>query len=728
MKVQNKKSLISVPMILYVYWFYILACSICDIIYLPLYYLGFNEYNLIAMGITFVSVAIAGILLRRRVTFLSWINFKTIPYLVLIFTIAVLRGLAPDLSHDVSQGRVFWQEPGFQDNINYNVFPAGFTFFFPLADRLFYIPRVLLGYRMGTLFNAFLLTLIFLQVAELYQKLIGSVATEIERHQTCEWKKIVYRVLLSKYTLALMTVMTFYAIADLGTYMVDLCAMPLLIWMLTVAIEKARSRSLVFLLIYALSAGLSFALKLTNIIFIAPILAVFVYKNRKSITFPRFLACMLIGILPSAPYFLYAYTSTGNPIFWTFNAVFKSPYYVDANFKDTRWGPQTLLELILWPIHVIVDPQNRISEINKFPQIQLLLGSISALYILVHNIKEKLWYKRDTALAGFFIIFIILWLKSTGYARYGMICEILGVVLTAVCIVSWLNNTNIRKRLCAWCVWLLVFVQFIFNYATGALNIYDWSFREKITPSTLKSYYAINAVHLFSDRGLIGTEEQREKIDVFLSTNIKHSIMKAINAEVPIVNGRYIVNDLASLKEAKGIDYSKEYLGAVRELWEKGKGIYDVTVANEFDYLSEYANSVGAEIVNIEEVSGYFVGRDTPLLIEYAMTGVNNTQVSLAEQQIFEVPKGSSNVNISGIFCLPAYIRWEVPDTGVRITILTQDGSQVLYEKTFPQQTYITLDESFDLSDIQQPVKIIVDDPSGEEHNTVAINLKVTFQ
>ena len=204
--------------------------------------------------------------------------------------------------------------------------------------------------------------------------------------------------------------------------------------------------------------------------------------------------------------------------------------------------------------------------------------------------------------------------------------------------------------------------------------------------------------------------------------------MKAINAEVPIVNGRYIVNDLASLKEAKGIDYSKEYLGAVRELWEKGKGIYDVTVANEFDHLSEYANSVGAEIVNIEEVSGYFVGRDTPLLIEYAMTGVNNTQVSLAEQQIFEVPKGSSNVNISGIFCLPAYIRWEVPDTGVRITILTQDGSQVLYEKTFPQQTYITLDESFDLSDIQQPVKIIVDDPSGEEHNTVAINLKVTFQ
>ena len=357
---ETTENKIRISGVLFAYTAYIVFLSITDLLAISLFYGGWNQFLWGAI----LAAAVCTVILAKK--FSKYCVFERIVthralllYGTIFLVVGILRGLAPDLSHDVSQGRVYWQTPGFADNIDENVFPAGFTFFFPLSDRIFYYPRLLLGYRMGTLTNAALLILIFIQMSALLHTLLGKQMLQLRKEYAEKAiGKPLYGILvylISEDLLAFISVSLFYSLANLGTYMIDLVAIPLLLWLLCRVLEgRKNDAGRAELLFVALLCGLIFALKFTNVIFIAPLLLLYLLQNREVIHPGVFFAALVLGILPAAPYLLYAYTSTGNPVFWTFNAVFKSPYYPDTNFKDTRWGPQTLIELLLWPIHIIL--------------------------------------------------------------------------------------------------------------------------------------------------------------------------------------------------------------------------------------------------------------------------------------------------------------------------------------------------------------------------------------
>lgn len=719
---------------LYLYITYILFLSMTDILALPLFYLGQNRLLPIVILISFIMSVCLAKIFSKYCEFECKKSYKSrMIYFALIFAIAFLRSLAPDTSHDVSIGRVYWQIPGFADNVHENVFPAGFTFFFPLSDRLFYYPRMLLGYRMGTLFNAMLMILIFNQVCNLYDSLQGECLQKL-RIKFSE-KSIAHPgvgILVScinKELFAFMTVSLYYVFADLGTYMIDLAAIPLLLWMLNhISSKKENAVRPQELLFVATLCGLMFALKFTNIIFIAPMLLVYLWQNRKAIHPKVFFSALLLGLLPSIPYFVYAYTSTGNPVYWTFNTIFKSPYYPDTNFKDTRWGPQNWKEFIFWPIHLIIHPTENISEISKWPQIYLLLGYLGAGYVLIKSVVTK---RRNYAmLASMFFAFTLLWLKSTGYPRYAIICEMLAVFMALVMIVEFLQSNSRLKNGVSVLLLASLIAQCALNTAGGALNLYDWSFREPINRGTLSGTYKLNAKYAFRDQGKIGTEEQRNKVDIFLSTHFKHSIMKVFNKDAKIINGKYIVNNLAAVKESKGIDYPTYYFDEIREEEKNGAGIYDIGVASQYEEFIEGANSVGAEIISMEEIPGYFVGRDTPILIGYSMTGRENTCTDLQESAQFTFEKGTEQVYISGIACFPSYVQWDSNGPILQITAIVQDETTELFTLEIPQHEYIQLDESLDISELSKDgdVTITIQDIGDQQIKGNIINLSVIGQ
>ena len=731
----SKRTDFKISRALYIYIIYILLFSLTDIISLPLFYLNEDRFQVIViLASLFFSLGVAYFFAKHCKFKQGKFNKNKIAYWVLIFLIAFLRSLAPDTSNDVSMARVYWQTPGFVDNINENVFPAGFTFFFPLSDRLFYYPRILLGYRMGTLFNAMLVMLIFGQMCELYEQMLGDQLQELRAELA---KKSIGRPIfgiltscMNKEFFAFITISLYYVLADLGTYMIDLVAIPLLLWMLNqISSPRQYAAQQPELLFVALICGLIFALKFTNIIFIVPMLVVYLWKNRNAIHLRVFLVAIVLGILPYLPYFIYAYTSTGNPVYWTFNAIFKSPYYPDVNFKDTRWGPQNWKEFIFWPLHLIIHPTQNVSEISKWPQIYLFMGYIGAGYALIKSrfIKHKSAY---VMIASMFFVFTLLWLKSTGYPRYAIICEMLAVFLILMMIVELLQSNS--KWKCAISIALLTVLtaQCALNTVGAALNMYDWSFREQITRNSLSGSYKLNSKYVFRDQGNIGTEEQRGKIDIFLSTHVRHAIMRALDENARIINGTYIANDLSSVKESKKIDYPAYYFDMVANAEKSGAGIYDVAIANEYGHFTETANMVGAEIISMEEVHGYYVGRDTPILIGYSMTGRENTCTDLSECPTFTFEQGTKKIDLSGIACLPSYVQWDCDNPILQVTATVEGQTTELLELEIPQHEYIQLDEVLDIAELSKKgdVTITLQDISGQQITGNIFNLSVVSQ
>ena len=203
--------------------------------------------------------------------------------------------------------------------------------------------------------------------------------------------------------------------------------------------------------------------------------------------------------------------------------------------------------------------------------------------------------------------------------------------------------------------------------------------------------------------------------------------MLALDPDAAIINGSYIVNQLGEVKEQKDIDYAAYYFGKLKEQEKTGAGIFDIAVASEYDSIITGANSVGAEIISLEEVDGYFVGRDTPILVGYSMTGKENTCTDLSQHPTFMFPQGTEKIRISGIACLPSYVQWEAENPVLQVTVSSADGTAEVLTVEIPQHEYICLNETIDLSAFSRESNITVtlNDASGQGIAGNIINLRV---
>ena len=82
---------------------------------------------------------------------------------LLFFTMSI-KIFFPDESYDVNMYHIYLQENPFTDKINFDFFPCRISsYLFPLGDRMFYLSRALLGYRLGTILSYYSYVVVFYQ-------------------------------------------------------------------------------------------------------------------------------------------------------------------------------------------------------------------------------------------------------------------------------------------------------------------------------------------------------------------------------------------------------------------------------------------------------------------------------------------------------------------------------------------------------------------------------------
>ena len=710
-----------------IFLIYVLFMSLCDILNLGLFYLNLNRFTWLTAIFSALAVLAAGFFLRKRIERIpTKPDALFVVFSVGIMALAFFKGIIPDTSYDVGYYHIYKQYPGYIDNINADVFVG--TFLFPLADRLFYYPRMLLGYRMGTLFNGYLMVTIFAQIRNIIRLATDSKLSEL--HASWASKSIfnplrsLGRLFVSESLFAFLAVTTFYAIADLGTYLVDLTALPLLLAFLALQADGERKAGRAEFIYAALLCGLSFAMKFTNAFFIAPMLVFYILQNRKSLKVSTFFLSLLTAVIPFTPYLIYNYLSIGNPFGFTFlTSIFKTPYLPAIAENDLRWGPLSHKELLLWPIKMITDPTYHISEISKYPQIYILVGCVATaiLFIgcVVNAIRKRKVHGGDLFMSLAYTFGLYLWLEVSGYPRYAIFLEILAVIEISVLIIRFISAARFKIPLSilAALIVLVLGAQCWVNTYNGAKNTYDWSWRGE----TGSAEYMNNYQYVFRDQGLIGTDEQRNRIDIFFSSNMLHEYCKMIDPSADIVNYWYFEKYFATLTER---DFRTYYMDMIKAKAAEGNGIYDVYNMSGYNTIADTANRMGAAVTSLEYVDG---NGFRALLVGYDFSGKTNTLADLNQApQSFTVDASvTKTVHVSGIAFIAPFVYWDTPVT--HFTVKATDGvnTAVLLDLEIQPETFYNINEDLDLSAFTGPVTITVIDETPTDWHTNAINVSI---
>lgn len=724
MKVNNKTRILLSFACFIIYTLFLINT---DIVCLILYYVGLNEYKWIGLIVGIIITSVLVFFYRNKVVFCHQ-KLDAIAYffIAVIIVLGIVRGIIPDTSCDVARAHVFFQQIGFEDNITYNAFPAGYTYYFYLSDNFAYYFRLLLGYRLGTLANSFSLIVAYLEIRLLISDLVGNSLRKIREDLSIKSANSPACSLLiltaNESFFSGIASLTYFAISELGTYMVDIVGLPVMIFLVRSALKKEKDEDVYQFVFYALMCGVCFAFKQTSIILIVPVLIIYLVRHRKNLNVGIFFSCLIVGIMPAAPYLIYTYVSTGNPVYITYNSIFKSPYYYDVDFKDTRWGPETLLDAVLWPIRLITNYSERVSEIITLPLPYILLGIISVFLILMFGLLNKL--KKDTQrevlLSVVFISCIVLWLYTTGYMRYAIICEILAVILMAVAAAD-IYEANMKYKMgVSYILICILLIQCTANVVQGLDNKFDWSWRGSTLGNIKSGVLVNNAKWILLDRK-IGTDEQREKVDLFLLTDEGNAYMTLFNPDVPIIGASNISQYLGGLESVKGINYVDKYKNVVLEEMANEKRVFDIEKLNSLSNSCVVANEWGVEVSNIEWMDTFFVGSDELALIEYKPAIYGNTYMEINESYTLEAVSENADKLNGYVYLNPSY---SVEHTTIKLIVKDDNGLE--------NELYFTIaaDEVFDLASIRGEIQVNAGDIVELEvidgiEQLYAINLRI---
>ena len=250
-----------------------------------------------------------------------------------IFIFFVIKGIIPDQSYDTQNYHILSQIPGFADNLHYHVIPGRFQMFgFRLGDRMFYPFRLILGLRMGTILNALVMLVIYRQLTVFFTMAVHRITVISET-------KTIYCIILKHFApiLALLAAGRVELIQESGSYMVELLAIPFLLEMAFLFLrdidENKIERETFF---YCLFGGILFCLKMTNIVYLIPLVLLYLWKIRNYLNPKLFFICLFIGILPVSVYLIYNGISMKNPVYPYYNSIFHSPYYPLSSRSMTR--------------------------------------------------------------------------------------------------------------------------------------------------------------------------------------------------------------------------------------------------------------------------------------------------------------------------------------------------------------------------------------------------------
>jgi hypothetical protein len=593
------------------------------------------------------------------------------------------KSIRPDMSYDTQNYHLLSQIPGFVDNLHYHALPGRFQMFgFRLGDRMFYPFRLLLGLRMGTLLNAAALLVLYRQVTVFLEWFVSGDGADIAGASgggKGRWEKWAFWKWPS--FLAFLLVCRFEILQESGSYMVELAALPFFFEMIFLLVrgEEQRRQAEREAFMFCMFGGLLFCLKMTNIVYLAPLILLYLWKIRRYLSPGLFAVCLAAGAAPVCIYLVYNGITTGNPVFPYYNTIFKSPYFFDADFKDQRWGPQGWRELFLWAYYMIRYPDYRLSEIyntynTDLAVIYLAVAGTCAAALTAWVKEKRLSYRTEGAMAVVFVCSFLAWAKTTGHIRYFMAGILLGGVLAA----CWYLRLMRRGRGSSSAALLLAipFLARVPHAANAVWNGKEWALRVESREETQK-----NLPLVFRDRQLF-PDDLKERIDVFFLTWGDYgSYARLIGEDIPVYNRYSVVSELSSFQDA--------YLSEIEGYMRGGKGVYDLFPQGREtleEYL-EWMNDAGWYVCDLEYVDTILKGAQSYTAAGLRMAdGRSNTWYEAGfeeeeesgdeagEHDALRFVKSGDTCRLEAIAGDPDY--WMIPFP-FQIIVMADDGSRV---------------------------------------------------
>lgn len=568
------------------------------------------------------------ILTKTKVNEWMYLCLFFLPILYLNFT----RIMFPDATYDIGAYHLYLQELNRYENLkNFNMVGGGGggTYFFTLSYKMFGAARHLLGFRVGVLFNTFLLFISYISLYD-FLKLIS--------------KFYLGKLKISSALLALSSLFIIYAtntLFVLNSYVVDLLGIPLLLELLfIICFKKLNEQNNWSVILFFLSlVSLLIAYKLTYLPYIFVLSICFIIHNYSYLIKIKtlLLFCIIPLIFPSI-YLLYNYTETLNPIFPFYNKLFKSSLYPLINFKDERWGPHNISEMFYYNIICAVD-KTRNNEWNIF-SVRLLAEYFLIVASVVYLIYNKFRFKNTfirliISVSAIALLMNYMLLLTTGYYRYGIIIE----MMFGLCIILWLLFFFQKKRYILFSALLILsLIQCVntFNiiYKHG-VNL-SWYQYKDLWKSNNGSLVKSQLHLLFNDKQMdVAGQISQLHIDGFLSSECD-GYSQLLSPHAPIYNVTSYGNrqDLIKDFEKNVIDTlsQRHNLYVVCRLENISQKIRDLNVRNYF-------------VDSIVNVYPNFTSRDIPVyLLKIKRYNVDSFRIATQDSFIRNAPAANKDL------------------------------------------------------------------------------------
>lgn len=211
----------------------------------------------------------------------------------------------------------------------------------------------------------------------------------------------------------------------------------------------------------AFITGLSIGLKLTAIIHAAGLAAAILVavpgiRTRIEAAGAAALAGLASIVLTGGWWLHKMWTVTGNPVFPMANGIFRSPYGVPENFRDERSLPDSVWDVLLFP----VNGASRYNEYDNASIQDLPIGLLYLAILLTAYLGFRLWRARGEAAAlprAFLTVFagaaatLALWVSLFAIGRYAVSLWMLAPLLFAGAVMMAWPALAAPRRAVLWC-------------------------------------------------------------------------------------------------------------------------------------------------------------------------------------------------------------------------------------------------------------------------------------
>ncbi|MDB5380319.1 MAG: hypothetical protein JWR00_4765 [Rubritepida sp.] len=193
-------------------------------------------------------------------------------------------------------------------------------------------------------------------------------------------------------------------------------------------------RLMVHMLLAGLICGAALGLKLTNILYAAPLGLLILALLGLRAAVVAGLAMGLGFLLFWGPFALMLWREYGSPVFPMYNDIFRSPDYLPIRLSDERFLPRDWTQALFYPFYWLRPTAGLVTELTM-RDARIAVGYLSALVIGVGLVLRGPW--RETLRAERPVILLLLlclgayalWAKVFGIYRYLLVVESLAGVL-----------------------------------------------------------------------------------------------------------------------------------------------------------------------------------------------------------------------------------------------------------------------------------------------------------